>query len=294
MAAKTKPKPKTKTQTKNVKKSNDKKTKIKSFDFILFATVLLLLAIGIVMVLSASSPSALSLTGSSYTYVSQQFIAAAIGIVAMLVISRIDYKNYAKFYRPIYIISILLLLLVLIPGLGRSAGGANRWITLPIVRSFQPSEATKIGLIVFYAAYLTKYKDDLKQLWKGFFKPIFLLAPIILILIFVQSHFSAVVVIVAVTAIIMLMAGSRISHFISFGTAGVATLISGMYVLAKSFNIGSFRFARITAFLDPWADAQGAGWQIIQSLYAIGSGGLFGVGLRRKQAKIFIYSRTTK
>jgi len=215
MAAKTK----TKTKTKNIKKSNDKKNTVKSFDFILFATVLLLLAIGIVMVLSASSPSALSMTGSSYTYVSQQAIAATIGITAMLIISRIDYKKYAKFYRPIYIISIVVLLLVVIPGLGRSVAGANRWISLPIVRSFQPSELAKIGLIVFYAAYLTKYKDDLKSLGKGFIRPILLLVPVVLILILVQSHFSAVVVIAAVTAIIMLMAGSRLRYFLSFGVA---------------------------------------------------------------------------
>ena len=269
-------------QTKNIKKSNDKKNKIKSFDFILFATVLLLLAIGIVMVLSASSPSALSMTGSSYTYVSQQVISAAIGIVAMLAISRIDYKKYAKFYKPVYVISIAILLLVLIPGLGREVNGARRWINLPVIRSFQPSELTKMGLIVFYAAYLTKYKEDLKHLWKGFLRPLCLLIPVIVILILVQSHFSAVVIIVAVTGIIMLMAGSRMRHFLSFGLAGLLTFITGMYTLAKSFNIGAFRLARITAFMNPWADAKGSGWQIIQSLYAIGSGGLFGVGLRRK------------
>ena len=80
----------------------------------------------------------------------------------------------------------------------------------------------------------------------------------------------------------MIVAGSRIAHFATFGTIGATGLIGGMYVLAKFFNIGGFRLTRITAFLNPWADAQDSGWQIIQSLYAIGSGGLFGVGLRRQ------------
>jgi cell division protein FtsW len=219
----------TKSKAKSINKSKVTKSETKTFDFILFATVLLLLAVGIVMVLSASSPSALSLTGSSYTYVSQQFIAAGIGIVAMLIISRIDYKEYAKFYKVIYAISVIILFLVLVPGLGREVNGARRWITLPILRSFQPSELTKIGLIIFYAAYLMKYKDNLKEMWKGFLRPILLLLPVILVLLFAQSHFSAVVIIVSIVAVMMLMAGSRMRYFLTFGTIGVTGLL-GRYV----------------------------------------------------------------
>lgn len=218
-----------KTKKKVENKSKVKKSENKAFDFILFVAVLLLLAVGIIMVLSASSPSALAITGSSYTYVSQQFIAAGIGIVAMLVISRIDYKEYAKFYKPIYVISVVILFLVLVPGLGREVNGARRWITLPILRSFQPSELTKIGLIMFYAAYLMKYKDDLKYMWKGFLRPILLLLPVILVLLFAQSHFSAVVIIVAIVAVMMLMAGSKMRYFLTFGTIGVSGLL-GRYV----------------------------------------------------------------
>lgn len=253
----------------------------KSFDFILFITVLLLLALGITMVLSASSPSSLATTGSSYTYVIKQLISACIGIVAMLILSNIDYKLYAKFYKIAYFVSIIVLLLVLVPGLGRTVNGARRWINLPIVSSFQPSELTKIGLIVFYAAFLTKHKDELKNVWKGFLKPFLILLPVILVLLGVQSHLSASIIIILVVSVMMIVAGSKISHFITFGTIGATGLIGGMYILAKYFEIGGFRLERITAFLNPWADAQDSGWQIIQSLYAIGSGGLFGVGLRK-------------
>lgn len=102
-----------------------------------------------------------------------------------------------------------------------------------------------------------------------------------MVLLGVQSHFSASVIIILVVSVIMIVAGTRMIHFISFGAIGASAGIGLMYVLAKFFNMGSYRLTRITSFLNPWADAQDSGWQIIQSLYAIGSGGLFGVGLRR-------------
>ena len=108
------------------------------------------------------------------------------------------------------------------------------------------------------------------------------MSPIIIVLIGVQSHFSASVIIILVTSVMMIVAGTRIIHFISFGLIGASGGIGLMYILAKSFNMGTYRLTRITSFLNPWADAQDSGWQIIQSLYAIGSGGLFGVGLRRE------------
>lgn len=261
-----------------------------SFDFILFITVLLLLALGITMVLSASSPSALATTGSSYTYVLKQLISAAIGIVAMLTLSKIDYKKYVKFHKIAYLVSLVVLLLVLVPRLGRTVNGARRWINLPVVSSFQPSELTKIGMIVFYAVFLTKHKDELKNIWKGFLKPFLILAPVILVLLGVQSHFSASVIIILVISVMMIVAGSKVSHFVTFGTIGATGLIGGMYILAKFFNIGGFRLTRITAFMNPWADAQDSGWQIIQSLYAIGSGGLFGVGLGNSKQKYLYIS----
>ncbi|MCL2341669.1 MAG: FtsW/RodA/SpoVE family cell cycle protein [Firmicutes bacterium] len=270
------------------------KTVNKSFDFILFVTVLILLGIGLVMVLSASSPSSLATTGSSYTYVAKQAVAAAIGIVAMLVISKIDYKQYARFYKLIYIISVAILILVLVPGIGRTVNGASRWINIPIFGSLQPSELTKIGMIIFFAIYLTKHKDELKRKWKGFFKPLILLIPPIVVLLVVQSHFSASVIIILVTSVMMLMAGSRLLHFMTFGVLAGGLGISAMYVVAKYFNIGAFRLTRITSFLNPWSDAQGSGWQVIQSLYAIGSGGLFGVGLRKQHTEIFVHIRTAE
>ncbi len=205
------------------KQSKKKNTNYnRPFDFALFVVVLLLLGLGIIMVLSASSPLALAQNASSYTYVTKQAISAVLGIIAMLIISKIDYKIYAKFYKWAYFGSIAMLLLVLVPNLGFAVNGARRWIKIPIFGSLQPSEVAKLGLIIFFAAYLTKTKDDLKSLVKGFFRPLAFLAIPIAIILFVQSHLSASVIIIITVALMMIMAGCKIAHFAIFGGIGAA------------------------------------------------------------------------
>lgn len=272
-------------------KNKADREKSKPFDFILFIVVLILLGMGITMVLSASSPMSLSTTSSSYTYVSKQAIAAVLGIIVMLIISKIDYKILSKFYKIIWIISIIGLAAVMIPGIGVTVKGATRWIKFPVFGTIQPSEITKLGLIIFFAAYLTIHRNELKNLWKGFFKPIlFFLAPAIFIILVKQSHLSASVLIILTISVMMIMAGCKVSHFAIFGGAGITIGSIGLYILAKYFDIGAYRLKRITAFLDPWADPLDTGWQIIQGLYAIGSGGLFGVGLGNSRQKYLYIS----
>ncbi len=244
--------------------------KEKPFDFVLFITVLILLAMGIVMVLSASSPRALSESGNSYYYVIRQAIFAVIGIILMLVISKIDYKIYSKFWKIAYIGSIILLLSVLV--FGGSTKGANRWVDLGFI-SFQPSEIAKIALIIFFAAWLTNNKDKIKTFKMGFFVPFLYLVPIALILVFVQNHLSVTIIIILVTSIMMLMAGTKIKYFLTIGTIGAISGGGLLFLIAKltGGESGGFRLARITTFLNPWEDIRGKGWQIVQSLYAIGS-----------------------
>lgn len=182
------------------------------FDFFLCITILLLLALGIIMVLSASAPSALSETGNSYTYVRKQAAFAVLGIALMFIISKIDYRFYKKYYWIIYFISWAILLLVVVPGIGKSVKGATRWINLGFGQ-FQPSEITKIGLIIFYAGYLSDHKDDLKSFFKGFVKPFLFLVPPVGILFLVQNHLSVSLVIVSITSVMLLMAGARVLHF---------------------------------------------------------------------------------
>ena len=253
------------------------------FDFILFVIIIILLSLGIVMVLSASAPSAIAESGNSYSYVIKQLKAAILGIILMLIISKIDYRIYKKFYKAIYWISVLILLLVLIPGLGSSSNGATRWIDLKFIQ-FQPSELTKIGLIVFYAGYLADHKSELKSFWKGFVKPLIYILPPIAILYFVQNHLSASVVIGAVTCVMMIMAGCRLLYFVIAGLIGALVMTVGIIAL-QATGKGGFRIKRIMSFMDPWADATEVGWQAVQGLYAIGSGGLFGVGLGESKQK---------
>ncbi len=199
---------------KNSKKNIELNTS-KPFDFVLFITVLILLSIGIVMVLSASSPSALSKIGNSYAYVTRQAMFAVLGIILLLVISKIDYRIWAKFSNIAYWASLLVLLAVAIPSIGSESKGATRWIDLGFT-TIQPSEFAKIALIIFYATWLTKNKNKLKDIKTGFFIPIMYFIPIALILVFLQDHLSVTLVIMIVISIMMIMAGTKLSYFLTF------------------------------------------------------------------------------
>ena len=271
------------------KKVKNKKQKYVNspFDFVLCIIIFLLLALGIVMVLSASAPSSLSMYGNSYHFVIRQGEFAILGIIVMLFVSRFDYHKIKKYYKIAYVIGILALLSVVIPGIGVEINGARRWIDFGL-GSFQPSEITKICLIVFYAGYLTENKNKLTSFKEGCLKSLLPLIPPILILYFLQNHLSAAIVIVAISFIMILMAGVSAKHLVGAG-AGIGLIgAAGLFLMSKikgSGGGGSFRLARIVSFLDPWADARGDGWQVIQGLYAIGSGGLFGVGLGQSKQK---------
>ncbi len=245
-------------------------------DFTLVITILLLLGIGLVMVLSASSPSALAESGNSYAYFSKQLIFGILGIFVMLFISKIDYRFYQKFYKHALIFSILSLVLVML--IGKEVNGAKRWIEITKTLSIQPSEMVKILMIIFYAGLLVKNRDELDKYGKGFFKHLLFLAPIIGLLI-LQPHLSASIVIIGIISIMMIVAGCKFKHFLFTGLAG------GVPLLTAAIAFSPYRLERFITFLDPWKDASDSGWQVIQSLYAIGSGSLFGVGLGDSKQK---------
>ena len=264
-----------------------KKKKEKSFssflnnpiDFTLIITIFLLLSIGLIMLLSASSPSALSESGNSYSYFSRQLIFAISGIIAMMIISKIDYRFYQKFYKHAWWIALILLALVLVAG--RTVNGAKRWIYVTETLSLQPSELVKMLMIIFYAGILVKNRDELNKYGKGFLKHIIMLAPIIGLLL-LEPHFSASIVIIGICSIMMIIAGCKFWHFLATGLA------VGVPAIVALVAFSPYRLQRVITFLDPWKDATGDGWQVIQSLYAIGSGGLFGVGLGESKQK-FLY-----
>lgn len=245
-------------------------------DFTLLITILLLLSIGLIMLLSASSPSALSESGNSYSYFYKQAIFAVAGLFMMWVISNIDYRFYQKYAKLAYVIAFLSLLAVLF--IGRTVNGAKRWIYVTDTLSVQPSEMAKMLMILFYAAILVKNRDELSKYGKGFIKHLLLLVPIIGLLI-IEPHFSASIIIIGIVAIMMIIAGCKFWHFLVTGAVVGIPGIIGLILLEP------YRAQRVVTFLDPWKDATGNGWQVIQSLYAIGSGGLFGAGLGESKQK---------
>ena len=258
-------------------------------DYTILIVTILLLCLGIIMVLSASAPSALSEDGNSYSYVIKQAISAAAGLVAMYVLSRVDYRIYRKFKWPLYLAMLGLLFMVSISGM--DAGGARRWINIAGI-NFQPSEIAKIGFILVFASYLSDVKENnrIKHIWFGCIFPLALLVPIAGIILGLQNHFSATFIIGAITLVQMFVAGTRVSHLLLVGAVGGITLLGGMKL--KDLFQGeteekttNFRSTRIQTWLDPFSDPLGDGYQIIQSLYAIGSGGLFGLGLGNSKQK---------
>lgn len=276
-----------------MQKAKVNKAKKSQVDFVLIIIIIILLSFGIVMVLSASAPSALAETGDSYTYVTKQAIFAVGGLAIMWFVSKIDYRIYKKFYWLIYWCSVGVLLLVLIPGLGINAGGARRWINVGFSQ-FQPSEITKIGMIIFYAGYLSDHKEDLRSFKKGFIYPLLWLMPPVLIALFIQNHLSVGIVMSAITFVMMLMAGCRLLYFVITGLVvgggGIAALMAYFSMAGDSAGDSNFRLGRILNYMDPWQDPTDQGWQTIQSLYAIGSGGLFGVGLGESKQKYLYVS----
>lgn len=260
-----------------MKKTNKKKVSFfnNPLDYTLLITILLLLSLGLIMVLSASSPTSLAESGTSYTYFIKQAIFAIAGLFAMGIISKINYRVYKSFYKFVYVLSIILLALVLV--IGTSSNGAKRWIYIG-GQSFQPSEFVKLFIIIFYAGLLTKDREELPKFWKGLVKHILWIAPIACLLL-LEPHMSATLVISGICLVMMIVAGCKFSQLFMSG------LIIGVPVIGVLIVKSSYRLKRVVTFLDPWQDKLGDGWQVIQSLYAIGSGGLFGLGLGQSKQK---------
>lgn len=252
-----------------------------SIDFTLLIVLLILLALGLTMVLSASSPKSLSDYGTSYHFFIRQLIFALAGLGLMMMISKIDYRFYQKFYKIAWILSVVLLVLVLL--IGKEVNESKRWIEITSSLSFQPSEIVKFLMIVFYAGILTRNRDELGNFWMGLVKHICMIAPIIVLLL-LEPHFSVSIVILGTCCMMMIMAGCKFWQFAAAGGAIGVPAIVAMVMMAD------YRLVRVTTFLDPWSDPQGAGWQVIQSLYAIGSGGLFGMGLGEGNQKYLYLS----
>jgi cell division protein FtsW len=254
-------------------------TKKSTPDFLLVVLTLLLLAIGMIMVYSASAAWATyKFDGDSFFFAKRQLLFAGLGVIAMFFIMNIDYWTWRTWSKVVLIICFILLVLVLIPGVGLVRGGARSWIGVGAF-SIQPSEFMKLAMIAFLAKYLSENQKKITSLRQGLL-PSLALVFFAFGMIMLQPDLGTGTVMVGTCMVMIFVAGGRISHFVGLGLIGVAGFV-GLILSAP------YRIKRITSFLDPWEDPLGSGFQIIQSLYAIGPGGLLGLGLGKSRQKFF-------
>ena len=247
-------------------------------DKILYFTTIILSIFGVVMIYSASYVWANYKFNNPFKFVINQAIFLIIGIVIMTIISKIDFNFYKKQVNKILFISFVLLILVLIPGIGVVRNGSRSWFGIGPF-GIQPSEISKIGLVMFTAKYLSK-NDNEKRVTKNFVFPILAMILVFFGLIMLEPDFGSGMIIVSALIVLIFITGTNLSIFVKMGILGLLGII-GLIIVAP------YRLKRITSFLNPWSDPLGSGFQIIQSLYAIGPGGLLGFGFLNSRQKHF-------
>ena len=253
--------------------------KSKRIDFPLTIAVVLLVAFGAVMVYSASSYTAQVQYGNKYFYLQKQIIGGILGIAVLFITSFFDYHKLAKLKYPILIVAIILLLLVFVPGIGIENYGARRWINLPFF-TLQASEVAKFAFIIFASAYMSKNYEKMRTI-KGVL-PVLLVGGIICALIIAEPNMSVTVCVGALMFFMLFIGGIKIKHVLSLGSPCLLAIPA--LIIAEPY-----RLKRLTAFLDPWQSPLAEGYQLIQSYYALGAGGVWGVGLfNSKQKYLFL------
>ena len=260
-----------------MKKVEVKKAKLGNMDFGMFVITITLLCIGLVMVASASSYHALFYYGDSNYLFVRQLVFAVGGVIAMIVISKIDYRRYKRWSYLAFGLAALLLLLVLTP-LGRTVNGAKRWLGVGTLFRFQPSEIMKPVLVLAIATYLSRNTKKIKDL-KGYIVPLIMLL-IVGLLMYFQKHMSGLLVLGVAALSVVFTSGIKLN----VKTICAVVLIVGLAVTAF-ITADKFRMQRILSFAHPEEDIQDGNWQPAQSLYAIGSGGIFGLGLGQSREK---------
>ncbi len=243
--------------------------KLGEIDYTLLFLIILVVVVGLIVLLSASAPSGKRIYDDSYYYFKRQLLFVVMGFVGMIIVSTIDLEKYMPLIPKGFWICVLLLVLVLIPGVGVEANGARRWLNIPFVQ-LQPSELMKPA-IAMYIAYLVHIRlIDLKELKSNMVCAGII--GIVALLLMLETHLSGTIVIVGIAVCVMIAGGTPIKPLVLGGIGLV--LIVFIYL-----QFDSVRMARVTSLRDPFADAQGTGYQISQSIYAIGSGRMFGLGL---------------
>lgn len=244
----------------------------------LLFSVLALIVFGLVMISSAGIIYSETRFGDAYYFFRHQFLYGAIpGLLIMYFIQRVDYRFWKKIAFPLFLASVILLLLVFVPGIGMKVYGANRWINLGPI-SFQPSEMAKFSLIIYLAAWLeSKGERRIQDFYEGFV-PFLGIVGVASFLILKQPDMGTLGVLVMIAVSVYFVSGAKLNHIFGFG-------LMGSFLVFLLVKLEPYRFNRILAFMDRGNDPQGIGYQINQALLAVGTGGIFGLGLGHSRQK---------
>ncbi len=255
-----------KAQSKSIK---ERFLKMGEMDYTLLFVVILIVVVGLIMLLSASAPSGKRIYDDSYYYFKRQLLFVVFGFVGMIIVSKVNLKELIPYVPKAFFICCVLLFLVLIPGIGVEVNGSRRWLNIPFIQ-LQPSEFMK-PVIAMYIAYLVKTKRvDLKTKYGNLYCAMWV--GLVALLLMLETHLSGTLVIVGIALCVMIAGGTPVKPI--FAGVGIVAVLVIIYL-----QFDPIRMARITSLFDPFADAQGTGYQISQSIYAIGSGKFFGLGL---------------
>lgn len=248
------------------------------FDALLLFAVVGLAAVGAVMVYSASAMTAEQRLGDQFYFLKRQLVAGSIGLSLLVFALKLGYRRISALAYPLLALTIALLLLVLVPGIGKVAGGARRWIDLGLLR-FQPAEAAKVALILYLARSLSRKQDRVKLFSIGFL-PHVLVTGLLVGLVLMERDLGTGVIMFLVLFTMLFAAGARLSYLLG-------ALIVGVPVVWQLIAATPYRMQRFLAYLDPWGHRDGAGFQLVESLLGIGNGGWLGQGLGEGKGKLF-------
>jgi cell division protein FtsW len=251
--------------------------KLDEYDLVIMLMAIALTCFGVVMVYSASSVMAAKRFHDGFFFLKRQGLFALLGFGIMLLVMRVDYHTWKRVAVPGLLLCLVLLCLVLIPGIGGKAGGSSRWIKLPGF-NLQPSEMAKLALIMYMAYSLDKKQDKVKSLTAGFI-PYMIVLMFLISLLVLQPDLGGALTLAFVAMVMLFAAGTRLVYIFSMLLLALPFL---MYKLSRGYHKG-----RMEAFLNPWSDPEGKGFQIIQSWLALGTGGVFGQGLGEGKQKLF-------
>ena len=240
--------------------------------------IIFLISLGLVMVASSSMGIAEDRMGDPFYFIKRQALLLIPGLVAAVIVYQIPLSFWQQASGPLMIFGFVLLILVLIPGIGKEVNGSRRWISLGIL-GFQPSELCKIFVMLYMAAYLVRRKEEVRNEWSGFMIPLGIMSLIVLLLL-LEPDFGSVVVLMFAVITVLFLAGVKLQQFIMLMIATV--LVAGIVAVSSTYRV-----KRLVSFTNPWADQFGSGYQLTQSLIAFGRGEWLGVGLGESIQKLF-------